>query len=130
MFAAISSQEIRSDGNSNLTFKVDESFFDSFNIRIVKKVETLDGNVVVLDWGFSEGRRQISIKVDLTPDDHDIMVLFNEDNVNSYIWQYKSDAFLVVLREVRKDTWHGSKICTLIKMDVVRKLPADGSFSL
>ena len=129
MYGAIASVSIRTSGESHLIFKVDENQFSSDAPRVVSKIETLDGNVVVTDWGFAEGRKTINITILVSVDDYETLVEFQEDNTNTFLFHYKRDSYVVVVRSVRKNGFFGESVRAEIIMDVVSKLNGDGEYT-
>ena len=129
MYGAISSVALRTSGDSYLKFKVDENLFNKTSERVVSKVETLDGDVVVTDWGFAEGRKDFTLTVTVTIDDYETLVEFQEDNTNTFLFHYKTDSYLVILRSVIKTQNVGANIKATLRMDVVRKLNSDGEYT-
>ena len=128
MYGAIASVDLRSDGNSYLSFQVNENAFNKSSDRVVSKTETLDGGVVVTDWGFDEGRKTISMIVDISFDDYELLVEFQEDNTNTFLFHYKNESYLVILKSVTKNAINGLKVATAIKMDVIRKVYGNGEY--
>lgn len=128
MLGYIASVNQRSLGESYLKFDVNETTFKPTSDRIVSKVETLDGEVVVTDWGFAEGRKTISMTVDVSFDEYDLLVDFQEDNNNTYLFHYRTDSFAVIIRSVGKSSFFGNIVRATVQMDVVRKLNGDGVY--
>lgn len=129
MFGAIASVAIRLTGDSHLSFKIDENLFNSESPRAVSKIETLDGNVVVTDWGFAEGRKVINLSVTVSVEDYETLIDFQEDNTNTFLFHYKTDSYVVIIRTVRKNGFFGAKVRAAIQMDVVTKLNGDGEYT-
>ena len=129
MYAAISSVDLRSDGNSHLKFKLNENVYNDASDRVVSRVETLDGDVVVTDWGFAEGRRVINLTIDMPVDDYEILVDFQEDNTNTFLFHYKGNSYLVIVRSVVKNALNGTTVRVAVKLDVVQKVNGGGEYS-
>jgi hypothetical protein len=129
MYGAIQSVALRTSGDSHLKFLVDENVFNKSSDRVVSKVETLDGDVVVTDWGFAEGRKDFTLTVVVSVDDYETLVDFQEDNTNTFLFHYKTESYLIILRSVIKTQNVGDKIKATLRMDVVRKLNGDGVYT-
>ena len=129
MYGAISSVNQRTLGESYLNFKVDEASLKPSSDRVVSKIETLDGNVVVTDWGYAEGRKTIVLVIDVTFDEYETLIDFQEDNINSFLFHYKNDSYAVIVRSVEKGAFYGDVIRTTVRMDVVQKLNGDGEYT-
>lgn len=129
MFGSIASVAIRLTGDSHLKFKVDENQLSSESARAVSKIETLDGNVVVTDWGFAEGRKAINLAIVISIEDYETLIDFHEDNTNTFLFHYKRDSYIVIIRNVRKNGFYGANIKAAIQMDVVEKLNGDGEYT-
>ena len=129
MYGAIQSVALRTSGDSHLKFLVDENVFNKSSDRVVSKVETLDGDVVVTDWGFAEGRKDFTLTVVVSVDDYETLVDFQEDNTNTFLFHYKTESYLIILRSVIKTQNVGDKIKATLRMDVVQKLNGDGVYT-
>lgn len=129
MFGSIASVAIRLTGDSHLSFKVDENQINTDSARAVSKIETLDGNVVVTDWGFAEGRKVINLAIVISIDDYETLVDFQEDNTNTFLFHYKKESYIVIIRSVKKNGFFGENIKAAIQMDVVNKLNGDGEYT-
>lgn len=130
MKAMISATIMRAAGDSHLEFQVDENNFFVSGDRVVSKVDTLDGKSVVTDWGFAEGRKEITMKIVLSVDDYETLVDFQEDNVVSFVFLYRIHAYNIVLRTVTKGGLEGDKVVAMVKMDVVDKHCGSGEYSV
>lgn len=129
MYGAIASVALRTSGDSHLKFKVDENLFNKTSDRVVSKVETLDGDVVVTDWGYAEGRKDFNLTATFSMDDYETLVDFQEDNTNTFLFHYKTESYLIILRSVIKTQNVGENIKATLRMDVVQKLNGDGIYT-
>lgn len=130
MYAAIASVDLRSNETSCLNFKLDENSFNKLSDRVVSKIETLDGTVVVKDWGYAEGRKEINLTSNVSFDDYETLEDFQEDNSNTFLFHYKDESYVVIIRSVRKNSIVGERIIAAVKMDVVQKLNGDGEYTV
>ena len=128
MKAMISATTIRTSGDSHLEFQVDENTFFISGDRVVSKVDTLDGQSIVTDWGFAEGRKEITMKIVLSVDDYETLRDFQEDNIASFMFLYMY-AYGIILRTVTKGGFEGDKVVAVVKMDIVDKHYGNGEYS-
>jgi hypothetical protein len=129
MKAMIASKELRSTGSSYLVFPINENEFDSSSDRIVSRTEVLDGTVVVQDWGFAEGRKVITATVLVSLEQYELLVDFQEDNANEFLFHYKTDSYVVIVRSVLRQGFQGLKVRAGLRLDVVQKLLGDGEYA-
>lgn len=129
MKGAIASVGIRTTGDSYLFFDVDENQFNPQSPRVVSKIETLDGNVVVTDWGFAEGRKTINMSVTVPVVDYETLIDFQEDNTNTFLFHYKGDSYIVIIRSVTKNSFFGEKVRAALQLDVVEKIYGNGEYT-
>lgn len=128
MRAAIASEEVRTLGESFILFEVDESAISDGADRAVSRTELLDGSVLVTDWGFAEGRKEIQLSVWVTEDGFDLLRDFQEDNTNTFLFFYKESSFVVIVRSCTKQRLQGSNVQAQLRLSVVEKLNDDGVY--
>lgn len=128
MKAAIASEELRTSGDSFLSFEVDEGSLVDGADRAVTRTELLDGSVLVTDWGFAQGRKEIQLGVLLSNTNYELLREFQEDNLNSYLFFYKGSAYSVIIRSALRGGWHGLNLVANLKLSIVDKLNDDGVY--
>ncbi len=125
MYANIISKEVRSSGEC-ISLNIDHSNFSKNSPRITSKESTLDGSVIVTDWGFNEGNRVIIISnISLDTDIYDKLVGMKEDNDSTFYFTYINDIWRVIIQEV-SGKWKGLGYETRISLTIVEKL--EGSY--
>jgi hypothetical protein len=129
MKGMISATTLRSSGDSHISFDVDENNYNEGGDRVVSKVETLDGEVVTTDWGFSIGRSQITMRITLSIDNYETLVDFKEDNVVSFVFLYKWWAYSVIIKTVTKAGFEGDKIMVNVVMEIVNRYYGNGEYT-
>lgn len=128
MKGTIASEELRTTGDSVITFEVDEKNLNDGADRAVSRTELLDGSVLVTDWGFAEGRKEIQLSVWVTEDGFDLLREFQEDNTNNFFFFYRGSAFSVIIRSATRGTIEGGNIQAQLRLSVVSKLNDDGVY--
>lgn len=128
MKGAIASKEMRTEGDSFLLFDVDESTLIDGADRAVSRTELLDGSVLVTDWGFAEGRKEVQLGVWLGIDDFETMREFQEDNTNTYLFFYRKSSYVIILRSAGRGGFQGDRIKANLRLSVVEKLNEDGVY--
>lgn len=128
MKASIASKEVRTAGESYLFFPINEKEYASDSDRVVSRTEVLNGTVVVQDWGFAEGRKIITATVTVSLTEFETLVSFQEDNLHEFLFHYKTDSYVVIVRSVTKRENVGSNIRAQLRLDVVQKLLGDGEY--
>ena len=128
MKGIIASEELRTTGDSVITFEVDEKNLNDGADRAVSRTELLDGSVLVTDWGFAEGRKEIQLSVWVTEDGFDLLREFQEDNTNNFFFFYRGSAFSVIIRSATRGTIEGGNIQAQLRLSVVSKLNDDGVY--
>ena len=119
MFASITSIEERSAGNI-VSFEIDESnYFPEAN-RVISKNATLSGIVLVTDWGYPEGNRNIFMRdIILTRAVYDILIGMKEDNSYNFLFNYKTKTYKVVVRSIQGLQAPGKKMRVTMTLAVI-----------
>jgi len=128
MRGAIASVETRASGESFILFEVDERSLKDGADRAVSRTELLDGSVLVTDWGFAEGRKEIQLSVWVTQDGFDTLREFQEDNTHTFLFFYRASSFVIVVRSAEKGDMEGDKIQAQLRLSVVERLNNDGVY--
>jgi hypothetical protein len=128
MKGAIASEEVRTLGESYILFEVDEAALNDGADRAVSRTELLDGSVLVTDWGFAEGRKEIQLSIWVTEDGFDTLRDFQEDNTNTFLFFYRESSFAIIIRSCTKQRIQGSNIQAQLRLSVVEKLNDDGEY--
>jgi hypothetical protein len=128
MKGAIASEEVRTLGDSFILFEVDESQLKDGADRAVSRTELLDGSVLVTDWGFAEGRKEIQLSIWVTEDGFDTLRDMQENNTNTFLFFYKGSSFKIIIRGCERANIEGGNIQAQLRLSVVERLNDDGDY--
>lgn len=119
---AISSVLVNTSMDSFVEFDIDDNDYNEKNDRKVTKTDMLDGSIALTDFGYSEGRKEITVQIIVDVNKYQTLLDFKEDNSNEYLFHYLNHTYRIILYSVDKTGWSGSKARVKMLLYVVDRI--------
>ena len=113
MYGFLTSKEDRYTGNI-LKFKINENNFSREGHRAIERKDTLDGGVILTDWGYSTGKITIEINDFLLNEtDYETLIAMKEDDDSDWYFHYGNESWEVAISYARGTREGDNRRCWL-----------------